>query len=85
MHDGSLPTLRDVVAFYNRGGVPNEVLDPLIRPLGLSAPEMDDLVAFLESLTGDDVDLLVGDALSAPIGDVGQGEQPSTAGGQREP
>ncbi|MGI9233868.1 MAG: cytochrome-c peroxidase, partial [Woeseiaceae bacterium] len=29
MHDGSLASLRDVLEFYNRGGVPNEVLDPL--------------------------------------------------------
>jgi len=35
MHNGSLATLRDVVELYNAGGVPDEVLDPLIRPLGL--------------------------------------------------
>jgi cytochrome c peroxidase len=69
MHDGSLATLRDVVAFYDRGGVPNEVLDPLIRPLGLGAAEIDDLVAFLESLTGSDVDTLVADAFAAPVGE----------------
>jgi cytochrome c peroxidase len=69
MHDGSLSTLRDVVAFYDRGGVPNEVLDPLIAPLGLTPGDVDDLVAFLESLTGADVDLLVADAFAAPIGD----------------
>jgi cytochrome c peroxidase len=69
MHDGSLSTLRDVVAFYDRGGVPNEVQDPRVRPLGLTAAEIDDLVAFLASLTGGDVDLLVADAFAAPIGD----------------
>ena len=69
MHDGSIRTLRAVVEFYNAGGIPNETLDPLIRPLGLSARDIDDLVAFLESLTGDSVELLVGDARSAPIGD----------------
>ena len=69
MHDGSLATLRQVVDFYNAGGIPNDTLDPLIRPLGLSGQEVEDLVAFLESLSGDNVDLLVRDALSAPIGD----------------
>ena len=68
MHDGSLASLRDVLEFYNRGGVPNEVLDPRIRPLGLSAAEIDDLLAFLLSLTGSNVDELVADAFAAPIG-----------------
>ncbi len=68
MHDGSLSTLRDVVLFYNRGGVPNVVLDPLITPLGLNDREIDDLLAFLQSLTGSNVDALVADAHAAPIG-----------------
>jgi cytochrome c peroxidase len=70
MHDGSLGTLGDVVSFYDGGGIPNEVLDPLIRPLGLRGEERDDLVSFLEALTGSDVDRLVLDAFAAPIGDV---------------
>jgi cytochrome c peroxidase len=69
MHDGSLATLRDVVRFYNRGGVPNENLDPRIRPLNLTDPEIEDLVEFLESLTGSNVEGLVSDALAAPVGD----------------
>lgn len=69
MHDGSIPSLRDVVRFYNGGGVPNEALDPKIKPLGLDEEEIDDLVAFLESLTGDNVDRLVADAFAAPVGD----------------
>jgi cytochrome c peroxidase len=69
MHDGSLASLRDVVSFYDAGGVPNEVLDPRVRPLGLSAQEMDDLVAFLTSLTGGDVGALVADAFAAPVGE----------------
>jgi cytochrome c peroxidase len=68
MHDGSLPSLRDVLLFYNQGGVPNEVLDPLISPLGLSDAEIDDLLTFLQSLTGANVDALVSDAFAAPIG-----------------
>ena len=68
MHDGSLPTLRDVLLFYNQGGVPNEVLDPLIHPLDLNDAEMDDLLRFLQSLTGSNVNALVSDAFAAPIG-----------------
>lgn len=56
MHNGMLATLRDVVEFYNAGGGENEFADtksPLIKPLGLNDAEIDDLVAFLESLSGD--------------------------------
>jgi cytochrome c peroxidase len=52
MHDGSLATLSDVIAFYDRGGVQNATLSPDITPLNLSAGEKRDLLAFLESLTG---------------------------------
>lgn len=71
MHDGSMQTLRQVVEFYNQGGVPNKVLSPLIRPLGLSNEEMDDLVVFMQSITGSNVPVLVADAFAAPIGDIG--------------
>ena len=70
MHNGSLATIRDVVEFYNRGGIANENLDPLIKPLQLSQNEREELAAFLESLTGDNVHELVSDAFSAPIGDI---------------
>jgi cytochrome c peroxidase len=53
MHDGSIATLRDVVEYYNRGANPNPYLSAFIHPLGLSADEVADLVAFLESLNGD--------------------------------
>jgi len=69
MHNGVLPTLEAVVDFYNRGGVPNPLIDPRIRPLGLSEREQRDLVAFLRALTGDNVDTLVTDAFAAPVGD----------------
>lgn len=62
MHDGSLPTLADVVRFYDRGGHRHPGLDPRIRPLGLSDGEVEDLVAFLESLTGDNVAVLIDEA-----------------------
>ncbi len=51
MHDGSLKTLEEVVDFYDRGGFANPMLDGGIRPLGLTAQEKADLVAFLKSLT----------------------------------
>ncbi len=69
MHNGSLATLADVVRFYNHGGIANENLSPLIRPLNLSDSEQADLVAFLMALTGSNVNDLVSDGFAAPIGD----------------
>ena len=69
MHDGSLATLADVIDFYDAGGVPNEGLDPRIRPLGLTPEQKQDLIAFLESLNGSNLDALAADARLAPIGD----------------
>lgn len=51
-HDGSVATLRDVVAHYNRGGDARDNLDPDIKPLSLSDAEQDALVAFMKALTG---------------------------------
>jgi len=53
MHDGSVATLREVIEFYNRGGRPNPNLSVRIKPLTLTTDEMDALVAFLESLSGE--------------------------------
>ena len=69
MHDGSLSSLAEVVDFYDGGGVPNEGLDPRIRPLGLTPDQKNDLVAFLGSLNGSNLDALAADARLAPIGD----------------
>jgi cytochrome c peroxidase len=69
MHNGAFATLQQVVEFYNRGGIANENLDPLIKPLNLTALEIADLTAFLESVTGDNVKDLVADAFAVPIGD----------------
>jgi cytochrome c peroxidase len=52
MHDGSLPTLESVVAHYNQGGVQRPSQSELVVPLGLSAEEQADIVAFLRTLTG---------------------------------
>ncbi|MFM7736245.1 MAG: cytochrome-c peroxidase [Alphaproteobacteria bacterium] len=53
MHDGSEATLREVVVLYNRGGNKNPWLSPKMKPLGLTEPEIDDLVAFLGALDGE--------------------------------
>ena len=53
MHDGSVRSLAEVVALYNRGGTPNPWLSGELRPLGLSNDEQAELVAFLEALTGE--------------------------------
>jgi len=58
MHNGSFWDLREVVDFYNAGGGENEFAankSPLMRPLGLSDEESDDLVAFLNSLSGEEI------------------------------
>jgi cytochrome c peroxidase len=52
MHDGSVLTLADVVEFYDKGGTANPGLDPELRPLHLTAPEKNALIAFLDALTG---------------------------------
>jgi len=51
MHDGSVATLAEVVAVFDRGGLPNNYLDERIKPLQLSPEERADLLAFLESLS----------------------------------
>lgn len=51
MHDGSLPTLAAVVEHYNSGGRTHPNKSPLLKPLGLSAAEKADLLAFLNALT----------------------------------
>ena len=54
MHDGSLKTLKDVIDFYIGGGNSNPHLDKDIRSLDfLTGQERADLLAFLESLTGE--------------------------------
>ena len=63
MHDGSVATLEEVVDIFAEGGRNvtsgpyagdgrlNPYKSPLIRPLGLSAQDKADLVAFLKTLT----------------------------------
>jgi cytochrome c peroxidase len=51
MHDGSLPTLEAVVDHYDGGGVDRPTRSDLMKPLGLTAQEKADVVAFLNTLT----------------------------------
>ena len=76
MHDGSMHDLTTVVEFYNQGGVaenqagfPNQTLSPLIKPLNLSKQEVADIVAFMQTLTGDNVGEVISDAFATPVGD----------------
>ena len=61
MHDGSEPSLEAVIDLYDRGGVDRPSRSELIKPLGLTAEEKADLVAFLKTLTGEPV------AVSVPV------------------
>ncbi len=75
MHNGSLSSLMDVIEFYDQGGVENLLLDKRIRPLGLTGENKQDLVNFLKTLTGSNVEQLVSDAFAAPVGDVVSSQQ----------
>jgi cytochrome c peroxidase len=58
MHNGSIATLAEVVAFYNRGGDAagfEGTKDPKMKPLNLTALEQADVVAFLETLAGEPI------------------------------
>jgi cytochrome c peroxidase len=66
MHDGSLPTLEAVVAYYDRGGNANPQLDSELHALRLSSDEKRNLVQFLR-------------ALSTPLGKLGDTEKEQEA------
>ena len=53
MHDGSMPTLDAVIDLYDRGGIDRPSRAPEIHPLGLTNDEKADLIAFLQTLTGE--------------------------------
>ncbi len=63
MHNGSFFDFEEVVEFYDEGGGENEFTDgtlaqsktDLLKPLGLTDEEKEDLVAFLESLSGEEI------------------------------
>ncbi|MCF6282795.1 MAG: hypothetical protein L3J28_11415 [Candidatus Polarisedimenticolaceae bacterium] len=63
LHNGQLDTLEEVVDFYNRGGKFEDgrttnftkTKSKLIKPLGLSDDEKDELVAFIEAFSGEEI------------------------------
>lgn len=65
MHNGAFYTIEEVVDFYNRGGVDEDGnttswpknKSKLIKPLGLSDDEKEDLLAFLEAFSGDEIEI----------------------------
>ena len=58
-HNGGKATLKQVMELYDDGGdfPSNPALAPLIRPLGMSEEELDDVVAFMLALTDERVRL----------------------------
>ncbi len=65
MHNGAFWDLEEVVQFYNAGGGENDFTDgtmtetktPLLKPLGLTDEEVENLVAFLEAFSGDELEV----------------------------
>jgi cytochrome c peroxidase len=53
MHDGSAADLHQVVKLYEEGGIDRPSRSPLIKPVDLTDQERSELVAFLETLTGE--------------------------------
>jgi cytochrome c peroxidase len=53
MHNGLFATLDEVIDFYDAGGGPAPGKSPLLKPLGLTPRERQDLRAFLESLSSE--------------------------------
>lgn len=51
MHDGRFNTLEEVVDHYNSGGHHQPNTDPLIRPLGLTEKQKQQVIAFVKTLT----------------------------------
>ena len=74
MHDGGFTTLEQVVEFYNSGVLNNPALDPRMkaagvpRKLNLTQAQKDALVAFLKTLTDDE--LLTNEMFSNPFQDL---------------
>ena len=54
MHDGRLTTLEEVLNHYNRGGDGHPNSGSLVRSLGLTDQNVQDVIAFLESLTDEE-------------------------------
>ncbi len=61
-HTGAFASLHELVRYYARGGSKDPKQDVLIKPFEVTDAEVDDLVSFLESLTGDERPGLAKDA-----------------------
>ena len=57
MHNGIFATLEEVVDFYDAGGGQDPLKDARLQPLNLVPSEKADLVAFLQSLSGESFDV----------------------------
>jgi len=63
MRQGQFYTLEEVIDFYDRGGFDEEgrttsfpeTKTPLVQKLGLSDEEKEDLLTFIEALSGDEI------------------------------
>lgn len=53
MHSGKFATLRDVLEHYVGGGIDRPSRSPLMQQIALEQNDVDDLIAFLNSLTGE--------------------------------
>jgi cytochrome c peroxidase len=54
MHNASVATLIDVVRHYEKGGIDRPSRSPMLVPIQLTEAERLDLVAFMETLSGQD-------------------------------
>lgn len=51
MHNGSVQTMRNVVEHYATGGIQRSSLSPLMVSFELTQRDIDDIIAFMDSLT----------------------------------
>lgn len=65
MHDGRFNTLEEVMDHYNSGGHHQPNTDPLIRPLGLTEKQKQQVIAFVKTLT--DTAFLQNPAFGPPL------------------
>jgi cytochrome c peroxidase len=52
MHNASQPTLDAVMRHYEKGGIDRPSRSPLMQPIALTDQERQDIIAFMETLTG---------------------------------
>jgi cytochrome c peroxidase len=70
MHNGTLATLADVIDFYDAGGGAVAGKDAALQPLQLSQSEKEDLIAFLQALSGELPKVVIPDEKSMPEYDI---------------